>query len=73
MKEYSRVKDYTNLLRDESSSAVVNVDIETLEKIRQRRKLMRTQKEQINTLKNDMEEMKTLMKELITRVNGQNS
>lgn len=73
MKEYSRVKDYKNLLRDESSSAVVNVDIETLEKIRQRRKLMRTQKEQINTLKNDMEEMKTLMKELITRVNGQNS
>ena len=73
MKEYSRVKDYTNLLRDESSSAVVNVDIETLEKIRQRRKLMRTQKEQINTLKNDMEEMKALMKELITRVNGQNS
>ena len=73
MEEYSRVKDYTNLLRDESSSAVVNVDVETLEKIRQRRKLMRTQKEQINTLKNDMEEMKALMKELITRVNGQNS
>ena len=73
MKKYMQVEGHSHLIREESSTAIVNTDINAYYLAKKRKEAYRTQVNEINTLKNDMEEMKTLMKELITRVNGQNS
>ena len=62
-----KVEGHANLVRDEESHAIINTDVEQYRLTMRRRQMLRTQKDEINSLKNDMSEIKTLLKELINK------
>jgi hypothetical protein len=65
--EYVKVEGHSHLVRDESSHGIVNTDIENFKLTMKRRELMKTTREEINTLKGDMEDIKSLLTKLIER------
>ena len=62
-----KVEGHANLVRDEESHAIINTDVEQYRLTMRRRQMLRTQRDEINSLKNDMGEIKTLLKELINK------
>lgn len=62
-----KVEGHTNLVRDEESHAIINTDVEQYRLTMRRRQVLRTQRDEINSLKNDMSEIKLLLKELINK------
>jgi hypothetical protein len=67
----------TKLVRDTESMALINKDINGLEEYNLKRRMMATQKEEINNIKseinnikNDMNEIKLLMLQLLDKSNG---
>jgi len=67
---YIQVEGHSNLLRDESSTAIVSNDIRSYELHKKRKETFRMQKNEINTLKNEVGEIKELLHTLIEKVNG---
>ena len=65
--EYIKVESHSHLVRDDSSHGIVNTDIENYKLTMKRRELMKTTREEINTLKGDMDEIKSLLTKLIER------
>ena len=65
--EYIKVEGQSHLVRDDSSHGIVNTDIENFKLTMKRRELMKTTREEINTLKGDMDEIKSLLTKLIER------
>lgn len=65
--EYIKVEGHSHLVRDDSSHGIVNTDIENYKLTMKRRELMKTTREEINTLKDDMDEIKSLLTKLIER------
>ena len=65
--EYIKVEGHSHLVRDDSSHGIVNTDIENYQLTMKRRELMKTTREEINTLKGDMDEIKSLLTKLIER------
>ena len=68
--QYIQVEGHSNLLRDESSTAIVSNDIRSYELHKKRKETYRMQKNEINTLKNEVGEIKELLHTLIEKVNG---
>jgi|TARA_B100001094_G_C18177264_1_gene798617 hypothetical protein len=62
-----KVEGHTHLYREETSHAIINTDVEQyrLHKVRKQRFL--AQKEEINTLKSDVSEMKLMLQQLLDR------
>ena len=62
-----KVEGHSHLYREETSHAIINTDIEQyrLHKVRKQRFL--AQKEEINTLKSDVSEMKLMLQQLLDR------
>jgi uncharacterized coiled-coil DUF342 family protein len=67
----------TKLIRDTETMALINKDINGLEEYNMKRKMMATQKEEINNIKseinnikNDMSEIKQLLFKLLEGTNG---
>ena len=52
-----KVEGHTHLIRDEESHAIINTDVEQYRLTMRRRQIMRTQRDEINSLKEDMEEI----------------
>ena len=67
---YIQVEGHSNLLRDESSTAIVSNDINSYELYKKRRENFKVQKNEINTLKDEVSEIKNLLHTLIEKVNG---
>jgi len=62
-----KVEGHAHLVRDEESHAIINTDIKQYRLTMKRRQMLMTQRDEINSLKNDMGEIKTLLKELINK------
>ena len=62
-----KVEGHTHLIRDEEAHAIINTDVENYRLTMKRRQILRTQRDEINSLKNDMSEIKSLLKELINK------
>ena len=52
-----KVEGHSHLVRDEESHAIINTDVEQYRLTMRRRQIMRTQRDEINSLKEDMEEI----------------
>ena len=63
-----KVEGHTHLVRDESSHAIVNTDVETFRLTMQRRKVMMTQRNEINNLKDEMAEIKQLLNNVLEKL-----
>lgn len=70
MKEYARVEGHSNLLRDEESSAIVNTDIEQWKLAKQRKIRFQNQANEINSLKSEVGEIKTILRDILGKLNG---
>ena len=64
-----RVEGHKNLYRDESSGAIINHDTNGYSEYIKMRDLKRSQKDEIDKLKNEITEIKSLLKELVNNPN----
>ena len=60
-----RVKGYTNLYRDETSGAIVNCDSMAYNQYLNIVNNRESQKRELDTIKQDIDEIKSLLKELL--------
>lgn len=72
-KGHAKVEGHSTLLRDESSQAIISNDIEGYRAAVRRKKVFQLQRDEINTLKNEMSDIKQLLGEILERTNGKNS
>jgi hypothetical protein len=70
MKKYMQVEGHSHLVREESSTAIVNTDINAYYLAKKRKEAYRTQVNEINTLKNEVTEIKQLLSQLVDKLNG---
>tara|TARA_B100001248_G_scaffold156507_1_gene117813 strand:- start:242 stop:457 length:216 start_codon:yes stop_codon:yes gene_type:complete len=68
--KYAKVEGHSELVRDEMSHAIINTDVEQYRLVVRRRELMKSQKNEINTLKQEVTEIKFLLKEMIEKLHG---
>lgn len=66
-----RVEGHLNLFRDEKSGAIVNMDTQGYTNYVRLRSERKRQREEIDNIKNDINEIKQLLKELINESKSQ--
>lgn len=66
--EYSPVENEPNLVRDNYSKAIINTDITGYEEYMERKKKFLKKEDEIKDLKNEMGELKNLVKTLIDKI-----
>ena len=64
---YIPVEGHTNLVRDASTGAIINIDKNTASKSRKAREERLREKQEIQELKGDVAEIKSLLKQLLER------
>lgn len=67
MDRYVRVENHPNLVRDRETGALLNINIEEITKKRQQKMLARQQAAEINELKNEVGELKSLLRQLLEK------
>ena len=67
MNQYVKVKDHEELVREKNNSAILNVDADALSKYKMRRELERKRNEEIDELKKDVSEIKSLLLQMIDK------
>ena len=60
-----KIKDEEELIKDVKTQAVLNSNMSSLEKYKARRNKEREMNDDVQTLKNDMKEIKELLQQLI--------
>ena len=70
MSKYSKVEGHVDLIRDETSSAIINTNVEQYRLVMKRREVMKAQRSEINTLKQEVTEIKDLLKDIIEKLHG---
>ena len=61
------IKDYKHLYRDENSGAVINTDTAGYQQYKKTKKLKFNQKNEFEKMKDDIEEIKNLLKQIINK------
>lgn len=67
---YLKVKDHNHLVRDSGSKAILNTDMAALLKRRKEKEVnvtLNSLKEEVNTIKNEFQEIKQLLKQLVMK------
>jgi len=67
MSKYVKVKDNEDLVRDKNNSAILNIDADALSKYKMRREQERKRNEEIEELKKDVSEIKSLLLQMIDK------
>jgi len=70
MSDYAKVEGYSNLIRDDESSAIVNTDIEQWKLAKQRKLRFQNQANEINNLKSEVGDIKDILQEILGKLNG---
>ena len=68
--KHINVEGHSDIVREESSQAIINTDTEQYRLTMRRRQLMRNQKEEINTLKEEVTEIKNLLEDIVEKLHG---
>ena len=61
------VKDHKNLYRDEKSGAIINTDTGEFNRYKKMKRFKDNQKEEIDRIKEDIEEIKYLLKQIVEK------
>ena len=67
MKNLIKVKDHPHLYRDEDTGAIVNCDDIAYDRYKNRVKRKNSEKEELNNMKRDIQEIKSLLKDLLSK------
>tara|TARA_Y100000114_G_C11534720_1_gene219683 strand:+ start:66 stop:278 length:213 start_codon:yes stop_codon:yes gene_type:complete len=65
-----KVKDHPTLLRDSRSKAILNTDLLKLNKVKKQRETtitIQTLTQEVNVIKNEFQEIKTLLKQIVAK------
>ena len=65
-----KVKDHPTLLRDSRSKAILNTDLLKLNKVKKQRETtitIQTLTQEVNIIKNEFQEIKTLLKQIVAK------
>jgi len=62
-----RVEGHKNLYRDENSGAIINTDSHGYSQYKKSRNIRLTQKEEIDSMKKDIEEIKNLLRLIVEK------
>jgi|TARA_B100000035_G_scaffold275816_1_gene253040 hypothetical protein len=65
MKNLSKVKDHPHLYRDEDTGAILNYDTVGYNQRLRKIERQKSQKEELDEMKKDIDEIKTLLKEFL--------
>lgn len=65
--KFAKIVDNENLVRDMETNAVLNTDMNALEKYKARREVQRQKAEEFETLKQDVSDIKQLLQQLVNR------
>ena len=63
-----KVKDHENLVKDTETKAVLNTDLTSLEAYRAHRNKQRQKDDEIETLKEDVKEIKDILQLLVEKI-----
>ena len=67
MKKLVKVKDHPHLYRDEDTGAIINCDDVSYNRYMNKVKRKNSEKEELDNMKKDIEEIKSLLKEFLNR------
>ncbi len=67
----SKIEGQPNLIRDDSNMAIINKDTSTLIKARMLKERYRNQESEINTLKEEVQEMKQILLQINEKLQWQ--
>jgi len=65
-----KVEGHSNLIREESSQAIINTDVEQFKLVMKRRQIIASQKKEINSLRQEVSEVKRLLRKIEEKING---
>ena len=61
------VKDHKNLYRDEKSGAILNTDTDSFKQYKKMKSFKSNQRDEIERMKQDIEEIKSLLREIVKK------
>jgi hypothetical protein len=70
MSEYVKVEGHTSLVRDENSTAIVSTDIQAWRLQKRRKEMFLSQRNEINSLRDEVQDVKFLLKEILEKINA---
>lgn len=70
MSEFIKVEGHTSLLRDEESTAIVSTDIQAWRLQKKRKEMFLSQRNEINSLRDEVQDVKFLLKEILEKINA---
>lgn len=68
MKQISRIKDHSDIFRDERNNAILFSPLSNEDSSKKRLNLFRSQQEDINNIKKEMMEMKSILTEIMSHI-----
>jgi len=73
MAKLTPVEGNPSLVRDDFSGAILNINTSEAERARARKRARIKEQQEINELKNDVNEIKSLLKQILEVTNGNNN
>ena len=70
---FLKVKGHEGYFRDTNTGAILNVNKEEIEAARKRKALRQQQEQDINNLKNEVSDIKTMLSTIIEKLDGSNN
>ena len=70
MSKYIQVKGHPGLARDKNSGIIMNINSNEVREARKRKKLWKEQQEELDSLKDDVKEIKLLLNKILEATNG---
>ena len=67
MKKLSKIKDYPHLYKDEETGAIINYDTNGYNRRVNKIESQKSQKEELDNMKKDIEEIKSLLKDFLNK------
>tara|TARA_B100000900_G_C20571006_1_gene713228 strand:- start:138 stop:341 length:204 start_codon:yes stop_codon:yes gene_type:complete len=64
----ARIENHNTLVRDLNNNAILNVDTVSINKAKLSKKLRKSQKQEIEDIKSDVTELKSMMREILDRL-----
>ena len=65
-----KVKDHIGLVRDRNTGAILNVDRDAIRLAREKKLRRLEEKAELESLKNDVSDMKQLLNQIVDKLNG---